>query len=261
MEPKTQVRHGGEDVGVHGERGGRLQAVPPIAAHREPNMIMALTILPVSGVAYVLWCAGMVPGWFHLPAMFATALLVNSLAHDSLHGNVSRHRWLNDGVGWLCSFLAGLPRNLHARAHGLHHGAPMTARDPHLWMHTGPTILLPLRWLTANFGYYRVLPELPARQLPVVGVVVVLYVGLIAADPSHTLLSWVLPMQLSTFLFALFTDWLPHGRYGEVVEADEAACGEVHRRFHAVTMWHQDHHRRPRLPFYQGPKLLESRLD
>lgn len=195
----------------------------------------------------------------HLSCAFAVALLVNSLAHDSLHGNVSKYRGVNAAVGWVCSFLAGLPRPVHARAHGLHHSKPMQPGDPHLWMHGGPRLLLPLRWLTGNLGYYQVVAGMPLRQLPAVALGVGAYLGLVLSDLEHTLISWVLPMQASTFMFALFTDWLPHGPVGQRVEADEQEGLGPRRRFHFATMWHQDHHRRPWLPFYQGPENLEGR--
>jgi fatty acid desaturase len=96
-----------------------------------PNILMLLICFPVAGGGAFLWCTGTLPLWVHCPAAVLTALLINSLAHDSLHGNVCEHRGLNDAVGWVCSFLAGLPRPLHARAHGLHHSAPMSSTDPH----------------------------------------------------------------------------------------------------------------------------------
>ena len=120
-------------------------------------------------------------------------------------------------------------------------------------------MLLPLRWLTGNLMYYSVLGGLNLRQLSATVLLVGIYLGLVLSDLEHTLISWVLPMQFSTFMFALFTDWLPHGPVGLKVEADEKEGLDIRRRFHLATMWHQDHHRRPWLPFYQGPRNLETR--
>jgi hypothetical protein len=135
----------------------------------------------------------------------------------------------------------------------------MQQGDPHLWMHRGPRLLLPLRWFTGNLMYYSVLGGLTLRQLSATVLLVGIYLGLVLSDLEHTLISWVLPMQVSTFMFALFTDWLPHGPVGLKVEADEKEGLDIRRRFHLATMWHQDHHRRPWLPFYQGPRNLETR--
>jgi fatty acid desaturase len=228
---------------------------------RTPNAIAAIVFIPFSLVAYLGWCAGVLPATAHFAGAFLVALLITSLAHDSLHGNVSSFRWFNDSVGWICAFIGFMPYPVFRRAHALHHARPMTRTDPHLWMHRGPAVLLPLRWATANFGYNRVLPQLSTREVAVSCAVLLVHGALVVAWPREVLLGWLLPMQTSTLLFALFTDWLPHGPIGGRAARRRGDLPMRWRLFHHLSIYHQDHHRRPQFPFYQGLGLLDARIE
>ncbi|MEQ9322234.1 MAG: fatty acid desaturase, partial [Polyangiaceae bacterium] len=123
---------------------------------------MAWPTLLLSAAVTALWVAATTLALLDVIPM-ALALALNVVAafgaftpmHDASHRSVSATATVNAFVGRLSSLLLIAPFPAFRWVHLEHHKhTNEPERDPDFWSGTGPTWMLPLRWLTQDLHYY-----------------------------------------------------------------------------------------------------------
>lgn len=227
---------------------------------RGPSAVVFGGAIATIAVSFVAWGTGQL-GWAgHLLATVPAFFLVTVVAHDAVHGAAHGDKRFNRWVGEAACTVQGVPWPIFRKAHLLHHGKTMKAGDPDLWCHHG-SWQLPLRWATGNLNYYRVLPLLPRSAWVQGGVQLGVMVAAAVFAPRLFLLGWLVPAQAAIFVFAVFTAWLPHGVFGISVDVEPASTpSRGSWALQLLTLFHEDHHRRPAYPFHQYPALFVRRV-
>ncbi|MDX1634244.1 MAG: fatty acid desaturase [Marinobacter sp.] len=211
------------------------------------------------------------------------AVLVNTLAaywlftvfHDAAHRALGHSLQLNDWVGRI-STLALFPfpifkafRFIHMQHHRFANESD--GRDPDAYTGEGPALLLPLRWATVDFNYYRFYlahwrqrPLAERREtLLALAFGVLACGGLILAGAGQALLLyWLLPGRLAIAVLAFAFDYLPHHPRKSTQQENpwQATNNRVGLEWllTPVLMWqnyHLIHHLYPRVPCYRYLKV------
>jgi fatty acid desaturase len=237
--------------------------VPPFAW---PTLLLAVFALLGWGAGLALVARGDLG--LGLVAMTLGAYVAFTPLHDATHKAVaSKHLWLNDAVGRLAVIPLFGPYLAFKHVHLEHHAHTNDpAKDPDHYSARGPSVLLPLRWMTQDLHYYAVYLRAgrPPGEVADVIISLTLLVGTVALLVSSgygvVALAWLVSSRLALGLLAFAFDWLPH-RPHTVLQRDD--------RFRATSMrvgwlWqlvllnqshHLVHHLQPQVPFYKYPAL------
>lgn len=233
-----------------------------------PTIALALVALTSSAVGAVVVASGaFFPG---LALMTLGAYLAFTPLHDATHGAVAKSAWLNELIGRLSVVPLFGPyaafRYVHLEHH-LHTNDP--ERDPDFWSSRGPSVLLPVRWMTQDLHYYVTYLRAGrsrAELFDVVGslaLLVVLVVALSLTGYGLVALAWVISSRLALCVLACAFDYLPHAPHLVLGRED---------RFRATTVrtglvWqvlllnqslHLVHHLQPHVPFYKYGALWRA---
>ncbi|UTA47093.1 fatty acid desaturase [Simiduia sp. 21SJ11W-1] len=221
-----------------------------------------------------VWAA--ITGGLH----WGAAVLINAIAayavftvgHDAAHGAVSRHRWLNDGAGFLSTLLLSpvpffrMFRFMHMQHHR-HVNEPVV--DPDHYCGTGPWYSLPLRWATLDLYYmYRYLQPgcFGARSradqrafLLALGWALLVLLFFVSTPYTYEyLVLFILPTRIAVFFLAFCFDFLPHHPHqvrakdnphkatANLLYADWLLCPLL-----TMQNYHLSHHLYPSVPFYR----------
>ena len=221
---------------------------------------LAATSLAVIGVyqGWLPWWAAIGLGTFGGFAGFTPV-------HEAVHGNVSRIKLINAGVGHLCSLLltgAFRPYCFLHREHHRHTNLPED--DPDCWCGAGPRWAIPLRWLTQDVGYlqfyFRRWRSRPASERTDLVLCSALYVALALASWLleqklfyAMMLGWFIPARLALFALAATFSWLPHQPHA-ASSPYQATTVRSSRWLTWVLLgqnFHLVHHLDPSIPFYK----------
>jgi beta-carotene hydroxylase len=142
----------------------------------------------------------------------------------------------------------------------------------------GPWFLLPLKWMTIEYQYYRLYLPLAIRGLLgytdnnarpfneaakskihlVTMIVIVAYLWRL--DSYSLLCCWILPGRLAAFLLAFAFDYLPHRPHSHTRETDQVLTTSVTSLYRDNSIiltpfllyqnYHNIHHLAPYIPFY-----------
>jgi beta-carotene hydroxylase len=236
-------------------------------------------------VAY-LYHSGSITAPLAVIVNFASSFAVFTPMHDAAHKSIfsaSSARWANDLVGYLSSALFPAPFLAFKYIHLQHHKHTNDPdNDPDFWVAAGPTVLLPLRWLSIELKYYaKYLPMIfmgtrPREEVTSVLLQLVLMISAVVIVYKHgfgntAFFAWILPGRLAMGALAYCFDYLPH-RPHKVSKAEspaEATCvtslyGDVtwlltwpllHQNYHVI------HHFAPHIPFYQYSTVWKQLKD
>ena len=211
------------------------------------------------------------------------AVLINAVAayclftvfHDAAHRALGQSAALNDWVGrisTLALFQAPIFRAFRF-IHMQHHrfANETDGRDPDAYTGGGPRWLLPLRWATVDFHYYRFYcshwsrrPEAERREI-----LLTLLSGasaciglMLAGAGQELLLYWVLPGRLAIVFLAFAFDYLPHNprRATEQENPWQATNNRMGQEWLMTPLllgqnYHLVHHLYPRAPFYRYTRI------
>lgn len=245
--------------------GGETVPVAParMPVRRGLSGVVLIACLGIAAASAWGWSTGRIGTAAHLAESIFAFFLIIVVAHDAVHGAVHGNRRLNSLAGWASCAVLGVPFPVFKRSHMLHHAKTMQESDPDVWCH-GPfwqAPPLPVRWFFGNLPYYKVLPQLDRTAWIAAGLHIAAIVLALVLAPSTALVGWLLPMQCAIFCFAVFTAWLPHGVFliGVADHADHGPGRETWA-LQWLTLFHEDHHRRPAYPFYQYPELFMARV-
>lgn len=207
------------------------------------------------------------------------ALIVNTVTifavftpmHDSAHGSVASSQcgYLNHFVGNVAAACFPLPFPAFKHLHLLHHKHTNEELDPDLWAGMGPTVLLPLRWMTVEFKYYEAyLPKLHLRPRSEAAWTISSLLGMIlliitlwrSGYSNAIFYGWLLPGRIAIALLAYFFDYLPH-RPHTISKRDNPYLATSVTSLYGEQTWlltwpllhqnyHNIHHLAPYIPFY-----------
>ena len=221
-----------------------------------------------------------------LPLLWAIAL--NTLAayisftptHEASHHGVSSNHQLNDWVGRIATALQSpVPffrafRYIHMQHHRFTNDK---AKDPDVYVGTGPWWLLPFKWLSLDLSYLyfysrpSVFPKRPkAERLDLLGAFVfgaVVFTAVTWAGwLEYYVLLFVIPGRITALFLAIAFDFLPHFPHQAQARDQPFQCTSnrvgmewlmtpllIFQNYHLV------HHLYPTVPFYRYLRIWKAR--
>ncbi len=180
------------------------------------------------------------------------------VAHDCMHGSLAPFRpRVNLWVGRIALRLyAGLGYDRLRPKHFAHHAAPGTEHDPDFDA-AHPRNFWP--WFGTFMREY-----LNLRDFVVLVVAFHVYIFVLGAPFENVIAFWAVPAWLSALQIFYFGTYLPH-------REEEEAFSDTHRSRSNDYPWlvslltcfhfgyHHEHHRHPRVPWWQLPRMRFSR--
>lgn len=167
-------------------------------------------------------------------------------AHDSMHGQVSSNRTLNNWIGRLCTwFFAALSYTQLHKKHQLHHKFPGEEGDPDFCVESQNF----WRWWFSFLKNYISWPQ-------IIIMAIIFNILQIWVNQLNLIFFWVLPSVLSTFQLFYFGTFRPH-------QLPHTAAMMPHRSrtqkgSHLWAMlscyffgYHFEHHESPRTPWWK----------
>jgi fatty acid desaturase len=243
-----------------------------------PTVALFFACLTGLGLSSWLAVSGRQP---YLSAMVINGLITYflfSVVHDSAHGAISRHKWLNDALGHIGLFFFGpfAPLNAARWIHMQHHRFTNDhARDPDAFGHRLDW-LAPLRWTNFDYFYTRFFLQQagPVRDkfmrrvvLQIVLVVIIAIAGTALGHGAEVLMLWLLPTRISSALFVTMFVYLPHAPFFATAQQDEYRASNIRAGWEwlltplmACQNYHLVHHLYPTAPFYRMRRLWRARL-
>lgn len=230
-----------------------------------PTVVLGLA-LPAAWLCVVaLAVGGFLPLWLAGPLAFVLAYMTFTPMHDASHRSVARRGPLNELVGRLAGLPLLAPFPAFRAMHLAHHRHTNEEDDPDLWSGSGPSWLLPLRWLTQDLHYYaRVLGgqgNLGRLELleVVAGVGLQVAVGVLFVLQGQGLvflLVVLIPARLATAALAYAFDYLPHRPHTIPSREDRFRATHILSESWLTPLmlcqnFHLVHHLYPAVPFYR----------
>lgn len=198
-----------------------------------------------------------------------------TVTHESVHGNISKNKYINNIIGFISSFSLGPAGNWfgfreHHLAHHLMTNDPV--HDPDMWCSSqgyGGEKYLVIRWATLDFYYiYIYIKQIGKYSLTTNALTILNYLlGLWLLTTSiryfgvvNVFQYWVIPSRIAITLLAFAFDYLPH--YPHDIKKDDdrykttsyIACPWIIKLILSPISFYQDHHiihhQNPSIPFY-----------
>lgn len=188
-----------------------------------------------------------------LQAYLCTGLFITG--HDAMHGTVSRHRWVNQGVGTLACFLfAGLSYRRLVVNHRAHHADPTGPDDPDFSTRT--QAFWP--WFATFMVRYMTWPQflVMAAKFNLL--------MLLGVAQWRIVAFWVVPAVLGTVQLFYFGTYLPHRRPDTQDMAPHHARSLPRNHLWAMLScyffgYHWEHHQSPSTPWWALWKMRDAR--
>ncbi len=187
-----------------------------------------------------------------LRSFLHTGLFITT--HEAIHGVISKHRQINDFIGYTTSSLyALLPYKVLVLNHRLHHRYPATEQDPDFYVSDSSNFLL---WYVSFMKKYQ-----KGRQAWVLLMgMAVIFGGLINLQfsLSNIILFWVIPIIISSWQLFTFGIFLPHRKTSSGYSDRHRAKSNNYSVFWSFITcyhfgYHWEHHQYPHLPWYKLP--------
>lgn len=254
-----------------------LMTKPRVAWPTILLLVFAFILFGASSFAYI---KGVLPlGWAMLLNAIASYMAF-PVAHDATHSAVFSNRKMNDWAGRLAMTLLEpgpffqVFRFIHMKHHRFTNDPD---KDPDVYSGKGPAWLLPFRWLTLDFVYFKTYlsPEAfkkrPANERREFCFCVLFFIVVIAAVTwagwlHYYLLLFFIPTRIAKLIIIIAFDFLPHYPH-EVFAKEEPFRSTSNRVGHEWLLtplflyqnYHLVHHLYPAIPFYRNIKLWNSR--
>lgn len=245
-----------------------------------PTVMLLITAFAIFGVSTYAYFKGVLP--------LAWAILMNAIAsymafpvaHDATHSAVFTDRRANDWAGRVAMLLLEpgpffpVFRFIHMKHHRF---TNHSEKDPDVYCGTGPAWLLPFKWLTLDYIYFKTYlaadvfkkrPKSERREfcLGVLFAVTVITVFTAAGWLQYYLLLFFIPTRISKFFIIIAFDFLPHYPHEAYAKEEPYRCTSnrvglewlltplfFYQNYHLV------HHLYPAVPFYRYLKVWNAR--
>ena len=253
-------------------KGDPLYATPDIAW---PTLLLFAAALAVWALAIVGSESGWWPIWATIPIITAVIFINFTVLHDGVHRSLTRkHAKLNDFIASVAGFTITPIGScaVFRLAHFTHHRhTNEPENDPDMWSGVGPKWLLPLRWITADFGYIKTVwqqrDKLTTRQRVNLGAVLLLIIAAYSASwplgfGLEATVYWLIPSRLAALWLAFAFNYLPHHPHEHLQSHNPYSATNVRRGGEPIMKWlflyqnyHLIHHLFPSVPFYRYLKI------
>ena len=245
-----------------------MQTIGPNAARLPCSYRFSILSISLASLIVFAWLVTLIGAFFlqigDIPVIiiifgiFIRTFLHTGLfivTHEAIHQNLTRQRFLNDGFGYLTSFLyALLPYKILARNHRLHHRFPGTELDPDA---SQASIRNFLSWY---FKFMKTYQSNGQGWISLAGMGVIFCTFIYLQIPIlNLILFWIAPMVISSLQLFAFGIFLPH-RHSKIGYKDHHRARSIHLPvfwsfitcYHFAYHW--EHHQYPYLPWYLLPK-------
>lgn len=254
-----------------------LMQRPDIAWPTILLLIAAYTLFVASTFAHI---AETLPLAWAILLNATASYMAFTVAHDATHSSVSSNRRLNDWTGRVSMILLEpgpfflVFRFIHMQHHRFTNDK---TKDPDMHCGTGPKWLLPFKWLTLDYAYFkhylkpdsfRKRPKSERREfyLSTLFAVAIIAAVIFTGWLTYYLLLFVLPTRISKLVVALAFDFLPH--FPHETQAKEDPFKSTSNRVGAEWLltplfiyqnYHLVHHLYPTVPFYRILRVWNAR--
>ena len=241
-----------------------------------PTIILALVSLSIYSLSMYFTLVGLIPIWAAMAINTFMAYLLFTPTHEAGHGNISgmtKHKWVDEIVGWLSSLTLFAPYYIIKVIHFRHHAhTNHPEKDPDHWIASKNPLAIIFYSFTIGFAYMKTglqillnednLPYKTKRELSVGYIVFIFQMtvfGLIMyyGDWTLPILLWLIPGIVALALLAFAFDWLPHHPHQSrkpflntrVFDIPGLSVFLLSQNFHLI------HHLHPSIPFYNYNKV------
>ena len=179
------------------------------------------------------------------------------IAHDCMHGSLTRSRRANRIIGRLCLMLyAAFDFDAMLEKHRAHHRYAGTGDDPDYYAGDPRDYR---RWYAKFFREYSSL-----KQYVSIAALSWAYVLLFGVPLANVLVFWALPAILSSVQLFTFGTYLPHRPLGEPFPDEHRARSNNYPRWLSLLTcfhfgYHHEHHAHPSLPWWRLPEARAER--
>lgn len=245
-----------------------------------PTVFLLFAAFVIFGVSTSAYVAGRLPLFWAMLFNTIAIYMAFPVAHDATHSAVSTNRRMNDWAGRFAMILLepGPFFQVFRLIHMQHHRFTNDEeKDPDAYTGKGPVWLLPFRWLTLDYIYFKIYlstdvfskrPKSERREfyLAVLFFVTVITLVTLAGWLKYYLLLFFIPTRIAKYIIIIAFDFLPH--YPHEVTAKEdpyrATSNRVGLEWLLTPLliyqnYHLVHHLYPAIPFYRYPKVWNSR--
>lgn len=208
-----------------------------------------------------------------------------TVTHESVHSNISKNKYLNDGIGIISALWLGPTGNWFAfrKHHLLHHKETNDIdKDPDMWCSKqgfGGEKYIFLRWLTLDLYYwylylfrntFGIIENAKILTYQVFNIYI-FHLSATTFGIIPVLQYWIIPSRLAILLLSFAFDYLPHYPHDITKREDRykttsyISCPWVIKLLLSPIAFYQDyhiiHHENPSVPFYQYSKVWDATKD
>jgi len=245
-----------------------------------PTIFLFMLAWALFGASCYGYVSGRLPLWSAILLNTVAAYFAFTVAHDATHSAVSTNRKLNDWLGRISTMLLepapafSVFRYVHMQHHKFTNDPE---RDPDSYAGRGPALLLPLKWATVDFAYFRFYlspsvfnrrPKKERMEFYIGGLVGLTIFGaaIYGGWLTYYLLLHFVPTRIVKVFLTLSFDFLPH--YPHQIKAQEDPFQSTSNRvgfewlmtpLFLYQNYHLVHHLYPTAPFYRNLKLWRSK--
>ena len=245
-----------------------------------PTVILLFAAFTLFGVSTYAYVGGKLPLFWAMLLNTIASYMAFPVAHDATHSSVFSNRKVNDWAGRFAMLLLepGPFFQVFRLIHMQHHRFTNDKdKDPDAYTGIGPAWVLPFRWLTLDYIYFKiylsaeVFKKRPKREqrefyLAVLFFVTVITVVTLAGWLKLYLLLFFIPTRIAKYVIIVAFDFLPH--YPHEVTAKEdpyrATSNRVGLEWLLTPLliyqnYHLVHHLYPAIPFYRYLKIWNAK--
>lgn len=245
-----------------------------------PTIMLLVSAYAFFGLSSFAYIEGGLPLFWAILFNAVASYLSFTVAHEATHSNVSTNKQVNDWAGRAGMALLEpgpffvLFRFIHMQHHKYTNDL---AKDPDTYCGTGPSWLLPIRWLTIDFVYFssylkrETFHRRPKREqtefvLSILFAVAVITAAAMFGWLEYYLLLFFIPTRIAKLFIVIGFDFLPH--YPHKISAKENRYRCTSNRVGLEWLmtplfisqnYHLVHHLYPTVPFYRYLQIWNAR--
>ena len=245
-----------------------------------PTVILLFAAFTLFGVSTYAYVGGTISLFWAMLLNTIASYMAFPVAHDATHSAVFSNRKVNDWVGRFAMLLLepGPFFQVFRLIHMQHHRFTNDKeKDPDAYTGTGPAWVLPFRWLTLDYIYFKiylsaeVFKKRPKRErrefyLAVLFFVTVITVVTLAGWLKLYLLLFFIPTRIAKYVIIIAFDFLPHYPHDVTAKEDpyratsnRVGLGWLLTPLLIYQNYHLVHHLYPAVPFYRNLKVWNAR--
>lgn len=245
-----------------------------------PTVVMLTAAYTIFGISSFAYIAGILPLLWAVMLNATASYLAFTLAHEATHSAVCANRRWNDWAGRAGTLLLEpgpfflVFRFIHMQHHRFTNDE---AKDPDVYCGTGPKWLLPLKWLSLDYVYFKFYlkpdtfqkrPKSERREFYFAALFAFTIIATVtlAGWLGYYLLLFLLPSRIAKLFITFAFDFLPH--FPHEARAKDSPFQTTSNRVGMEWLltpiliyqnYHLVHHLYPTIPFYRYLRVWNAR--